>query len=775
MAKIKIDLNHIQTDSFEESEFLHHKSAKIFLELIDEKLAFIKNLNKNNKVKRIHNTILVNGKRGFGKTSFLLTMIKEIQNNYNADIEVLDIVDPTIVETKESIFILILSLILQRVERSVGCEDIEFYKNEEIKRIKRDIAKGLNVLDGIGEENLYNDPEILLIDGLSNTKNCMRLEDNFHRFIDKALEILNKKMFLVVFDDVDTSIDKAQKILELIRKYFTTSKLQIVLAGDVELYKLIIRNIQWKKMNVNYIKRYEGSLIKDIVSDEVNTLAEQYFIKIFRNEHIVDLNSFYRIAKNNDVYIWDEKIDNYIKDKFIKKYFKEETKITDLINYFYTFATRSIIQLIKKPDLFSLRNIVFNAIDVKYSRSLSEMLDSFSENRDDKFYMLYRYIQDKNLKIDYRFLPEHTDTNINHLAVLLNAYISNSIINIQNICDYFVKFYAPIMFYAQYDYNTHSFKIIRYLNKDIRVEFLEKKVYKGTIEITQQDFKNLKLDDSEQALFNIFVVGLFTKNGLKNYFSFWNIFGFISDMFLYKKNANLKKLLQIKSFYIDEQLDDDEENELNYIQEKDYDVSKLQNLLQEFQIDDISLSNRHLHSIFTRIEYSIKYIDNNPSSNLYLHLKRYINATLNSFIVVTLENEKDIDFRNSLNENGEIFNKNKQLLEKNQDKYKWLWEFVNLEIWNIINIKKYESIILGYYFKEELKKLKLDEKTKSFDTREQILSGSIESLYKEDISNLIAIIKKKDIKNSIKNKIIKDLESIRNKLSSKRNIKNDGN
>lgn len=51
---------------------------------------------------RLHNTITISGTRGSGKTSFLLTLLKD--EDVKKDCEVLEIIDPTLVEEKGHIF-----------------------------------------------------------------------------------------------------------------------------------------------------------------------------------------------------------------------------------------------------------------------------------------------------------------------------------------------------------------------------------------------------------------------------------------------------------------------------------------------------------------------------------------------------------------------------------------------------------------------------------------------------------------------------------------------
>ena len=62
---------------------------------------------------------------------------------------------------------------------------------------------------------------------------------------------------------------------------------------------------------------------------------------------------------------------------------------------------------------------------------------------------------------------------------------------------------------------------------------------------------------------------------------------------------------------------------------------------------------------------------------------------LNAFIVVALEDESEIDFRNALSfENGKnkVFLKNLEILQQNRQKYEGIYTLVNLDFWKIFKI-----------------------------------------------------------------------------------------
>lgn len=88
-------------------------------------------------------------------------------------------------------------------------------------------------------------PELILEKGLSNSKQKI-FRINFHNFIDKSLLLLRKSIFLVL-DDIDTSLEKGISIMEILRKYLTSPKLIISILGDIDLYTILTRQLQWER------------------------------------------------------------------------------------------------------------------------------------------------------------------------------------------------------------------------------------------------------------------------------------------------------------------------------------------------------------------------------------------------------------------------------------------------------------------------------------------------------------------------------------------------
>jgi hypothetical protein len=787
-----INLQNTQTGKFAKDEFLHSDARDKLLHKI---MLYFKLHKYNQTDKRSHNTILIDGKRGYGKTSFMLSMIDLIQDKHKEGLYVLELIDPTIVETKENIFILVLSLIKKEVEKVFGdyCNDINTEQKRDFNNSLKELSSGLNVLDGVGSDSLFkesvwNESELILEDALKDTKGGNDLENNFKKFIEISLNILNKKAFMLVFDDIDTASNQGKMILELIRKYFTSPKLLVVLLGDIDLFNLIVRDMQWKKLNPENIQKYEVKLINEMYSKEIDTLTQQYLIKILKDENIIKLKRVYDIYKDIDIVnnggMYKSSLEEYLQNMIISRLFNETdiSKVKIFLDFMLKLPLRTIVQILSaNGDMVSLQHTLLSDINYKYTNNIVQLLEALKSNQNDKFYQLYKFILNlKDININNTFLPMNNDNSKNNLYTILNAYISNSIYSVQDLFDYFGKFYMPLEFGCDYDYNTHTFKVLRYSIKTLRTEKTNQKIHKGTIQITNDEFKKLNLSEEEQALFNIFIVGLFTKRGLQNYFSYWNLFGFLSDIFYFEKNINLDKLLQVKSFYLEELEDEYYEETKSDIQEASYSSENLihivKNTIEQFEVDeneilDIGLSTRQLSSIWTRVEYSVKYIDENPSAKLSEQLQRYINATINAFLVVVLENEKGIKFNNALSINSSILKNNLEVLKQNKAKYLWLDKFVDMEIWEKLKnfTSRLDTILLSFDFINEFSEINFEGALSSI--KDDILQND-ENLLKSNITKVINSIKqRKSIDKKVSSKLIKELEKIRDKAK----VKNDNN
>jgi len=246
---------------------------------------------------RLHEAITVLGTRGSGKTTFLMSILKRYREN-RPDICVIDIIDPTLIEEKGHIFLDIISRIKEKVEKALEDEEVNPISNNNFKKkdwqdhVQR-LAHGLPLLDGVGgemTENNWQDAEFIMHNGLTAVRSARELENNFHSLIKMALDILNRKALLITFDDIDIDFRKGWRVLETIRKYFTTPKIVTLMSGDIRLYSKAIRKQQWKNFGKALVIN-EGQHLGKMqeFNEMVIEMEAQYLQKVMKLNRRVNL------------------------------------------------------------------------------------------------------------------------------------------------------------------------------------------------------------------------------------------------------------------------------------------------------------------------------------------------------------------------------------------------------------------------------------------------------------------------------------------------------
>jgi len=388
VVNIKLDTDQ-NTRALNVEEIIHPREFELVINLIKKSFLKVesgsvgirKNLNNIYRT-RYHDTIVVSGSRGTGKTTFLMTLLKWIDSGelereeegnskFLSEIRVLPILDPTLIEQKAHPFVTIISLIYNTVigyidYYRVNCDDKFDRNHEKWNDCFNSLAEGLPVLDGIGNGALtgteWDDPEYVMKEGIRKAKAANDLEDNFNRFVEQSLELIKKKAFLICFDDIDTDFTKGWPILEILRKYLTSPKIITILSGDLELYSAIVRKSQWNNIEIDRVKGETDNQLHKF-KDLVSQLENQYLLKLLRPERRITLNSiFSNIYQNRIVYkINDIEIQKYYEGNLLEKYsFKSEAEKNIIIGFVENLPIRTQIQLLlalKKDDEKKVKSI----------------------------------------------------------------------------------------------------------------------------------------------------------------------------------------------------------------------------------------------------------------------------------------------------------------------------------------------------------------------------------------------------------------------------------
>ncbi len=353
-----------------DQNLIHKVQMNQILEIVDAQFQKAKNYTPSTTPedrKIVHNTISIFANRGAGKTTFLLSALKRIRDNYKKNVVCLRPLDPSIIDCKQHPFINIIAAIHQTVEESIK-EDpwkkpsVDKDCLEEYKSIYKKLLKGLPFIDGIGNENIYQnwDDELFIsMQGMERAEASNNLIDYFHAYVHKALKLLQAVCFVISFDDIDTNFQKGYELLEVIRKYLTTEQIICILTGDLELYGKLVRKASWKCFDSTFLnkERTYAKRSEDEFSTMINHLGNQYLLKILKPENRIQLHTINEVIEQDEstiyIYFSDDQKEKWTLDDCYKALLKSlnfptnnQRVLTSVLLFLKSLSLRSQIRLL---------------------------------------------------------------------------------------------------------------------------------------------------------------------------------------------------------------------------------------------------------------------------------------------------------------------------------------------------------------------------------------------------------------------------------------------
>lgn len=426
--KIIIDLSKsMNARSFEGTDIIHKAEFDRVRKLIDDKMK--DNENNDSKIRgRYNDTITILGSRGSGKTSFLMSILQKYNGHDN--IEIIELIDPTLIEEKGHIFLTLISLITDKVEKKISKNECDPCCKEYRKRKSWDdklkkLAAGLPSID-IDNVSLYSnwhDPEHVMRKGLDAVKAAKELEENFNKIVEEALDILGKKAFLIAFDDIDVNFNNGWKVLETIRKYLTSPRIITLLSGDLKLFSKAIRKYQWKNFG-DELLTWEGEKLEKIEKyDELVTEIEsQYMQKIMKAPNRIHLLTIgEKLNNGGKIFINQQSIDKHYEDFLSKLGLRNKYEIHTVNTYLLGLPLRTQIQILKQISDCSLN--ILNVIDAFVSDLYESGVDVELAKSQPKDFcnIAHDFLLKKELLNEtYQLLP--TSGSVNSNAVLFSLY-----------------------------------------------------------------------------------------------------------------------------------------------------------------------------------------------------------------------------------------------------------------------------------------------------------------------------------------------------------------
>ena len=297
---IIIDLdNSLYAHAFTSEQQIHQEDLDKAMDIIQNQVNRL-DLNEDADVylSRIYRTIGVFGDRGSGKTSFMISLLNRCKNEMKK-VEVLRMIDPTLVEHKKPIVLCVIAMIQQKVETVLQQQECRgkgdaYVQRREWDKLMERISRGIIAIDKVGKDydnSMWQDEAYVMRTGLAKVKDANAFEENIRAMIDAALKILGKDAFLLAFDDIDVDVEQGWNVLESLRRYLSDTHIISIVSGNIKLYGALVRYELGRNL-----KMPPGSA-HDLMENE---LESQYMLKLLNPSNRINLLSLAHLLQNGN-------------------------------------------------------------------------------------------------------------------------------------------------------------------------------------------------------------------------------------------------------------------------------------------------------------------------------------------------------------------------------------------------------------------------------------------------------------------------------------------
>ena len=417
--KIVIDLNNsLYAHGFESEQQIHKED-------LDKTISIIRNQlqqtdmqeDQNVFLTHLYRTIGIFGDRGSGKTSFMISLLNQCKNELKDDVEVLRMIDPTLVEHKKPIILCVISMIQQKVEAVLRLKECSTTDTYELKRawdkVMTQISRGIFAIDNVGNDynnSLWQDEAYVMHTGLTKVNDANEFEANLRKMTRIALNILDKKAFILAFDDIDVDVEQGWNVLEALRRYLSDTRIISIVSGNIKLYGSLVRYELCKNL-----KMPDGTH-RELMANE---LESQYMLKLLNPSNRINLLSLGQLLQNSEitVNVKTEKVVTELSQQYLN--ILNDLGIIDMPSkntfkdFLLSMSLRSQIHFLKDACMEKKKN---PPLDVFRSRLYAHGIDIEALNTNIQMVniALLEYLNENaNLPDCYLLLPTLPDKDIN--------------------------------------------------------------------------------------------------------------------------------------------------------------------------------------------------------------------------------------------------------------------------------------------------------------------------------------------------------------------------
>jgi len=504
MAKdITIDESSLDSKDEKDQDYVTQEESFKFL----EKILFeeIDNVQKNKKskihTKRTHNAIFVNGKRGSGKTQFLLSIQNYIKKHSESKKKVKKLyffnpIDPTLLHDNENFLTFILAQVLNELERKGKLKNLSIEKSKKFYQLLNNLSKAI---DG----TINNNETRTSLENIAQDQSSLKLEIYMDKFFYKVTKMLNTNKVIILIDDIDMALNKGFEVLEVIRKYLSSPYIIPIITGNIDLYELIVKDYFYSSTN------------KEIVDREkiINQTSKDYLIKILPMNRRIEIKSLWDLALERQI-IFDFHGKKYYLKRDILKGLSALNKEKDnlyfniynlyskriserILKNLFTISLRSIIQIIKresseqklfetKEDMLKIKDKYGYDIFQNLNRTFEELIEDGDEyynlgdiHNDENKYLqaLEEYLEAIKLNENEKIIEKIGDTYLKLFELYLIASQNNKKDKFNNLRNQLFSFLETITDNKKKKNIEKAYKVFEILLKLFELNINEQNEY----------------------------------------------------------------------------------------------------------------------------------------------------------------------------------------------------------------------------------------------------------------------------------------------------------
>ncbi len=299
---ITINLNNSKATIFKRDDFVYEDELDKVLKLISDRIEDIKSsknkhysYKKEYNLSRMHDAILIDGKRGTGKSTFLLNLEADInrkEKDNKISAKVLDTIDPNQLDEKSNILLIIIAHIYtELLEYMQGSINSKNDQREKFKKLTNQIHSLTSAIS-TSQERAYEDD----YDKLYNLHKSLIIDEDLHHFFSEICDFFEVDVLILPIDDIDMDFIHGYKVIDSIRKYLSTPRIIPIISLDTtQIYALV------KQKNYEYFGYKAYTPKRKITPDSELTflrkLPEDYLQKILMPTRKIVLPDIYELYK----------------------------------------------------------------------------------------------------------------------------------------------------------------------------------------------------------------------------------------------------------------------------------------------------------------------------------------------------------------------------------------------------------------------------------------------------------------------------------------------